>query len=84
MFYLLMPSIEKRTAFISHMKENGISATFHYMPLHLSDMSKRFSSKEGAFPVTEDISERLVRLPFFNDLLMKELRIIIDAIQKFQ
>ena len=84
MFYLLMPSFKKRTAFISHMKENGISTTFHYVPLHLSDMGKKFVSKEGACPVTEDISERLVRLPFFNDLLMKELRIIIDAIQKFQ
>ena len=40
MYYLLMPSLEARTAFIAHMKEQGILSVFHYLPLHLSDMGK--------------------------------------------
>ena len=42
---------------------------FHYLPLHLSDMRKRLGGKPGDCPVTEDISERLLRLPFYNQLL---------------
>jgi dTDP-4-amino-4,6-dideoxygalactose transaminase len=73
MFYLLMPSLEKRTALISHLKENGITAVFHYLPLHLSKMGKKFGGAKGDCPVTENISDRLVRLPFYNDLDIEEL-----------
>ncbi|SVE13589.1 uncharacterized protein METZ01_LOCUS466443, partial [marine metagenome] len=68
MFYLIMPSLAHRTALIKHLKERGIMATFHFIPLHLSDMGKKYGGKEGDCPVTEDVSDRLVRLPFYNDL----------------
>ena len=83
MFYLLMPSLEKRTALINHLKENDITAVFHYLPLHLSYMGKKFGGKEGDCPVTEDVSDRLVRLPFFNDLTLKELNRIVSTINSF-
>ena len=67
-FYLLMPSLEKREALIEHLKENRINAVFHYLPLHLSKMGKKFGFKSGDCPITEDISERIVRLPLYNDL----------------
>ena len=73
MFYLLMPTLEKRTLFIQHLKKNGILAVFHYLPLHLSEMAKKFSGKIGDCPVTENISDRLVRLPFYNDLNIEDL-----------
>jgi len=73
MFYLLMPTLEKRNLFIQHMKKNGIMAVFHYLPLHLSEMGKNFGGKIGDCPVTENISDRLVRLPFYNDLDIKTL-----------
>ena len=84
MFYLLMPSLEKRTAFINHLKENGIVAVFHYLPLHLSDMGKKFGGKEGDCPVTEDVSGRLVRLPFYNDLSVVDLARIGKTIERFK
>ena len=84
MFYLLMPSLEKRTALINHLKENDITAVFHYLPLHLSDMGKKFGGKEGDCPVTEDVSDRLVRLPFFNDLSTKDLQIIRGTLERFK
>lgn len=68
MFYLIMPSLAHRSALIKHLKERGIMATFHFIPLHLSDMGKKYGGKEGDCPVTEDVSDRLVRLPFYNDL----------------
>jgi len=73
MFYLLMPTLEKRTLFIQHLKKNGILAVFHYLPLHLSEMAKKFGGTIGGCPVTENISDRLVRLPFYNDLNIEDL-----------
>jgi len=73
MFYLLMPTLEKRTLFIQHLKKNGIMAVFHYLPLHLSEMGKKFGGKVGDCPVAENISDRLVRLPFYNDLNIEDL-----------
>jgi dTDP-4-amino-4,6-dideoxygalactose transaminase len=68
MFYLIMPTPEKRTAFIQHLQKRWINAVFHYLPLHLSKMGEKFGGAKGDCPVTEDISDRLVRLPFYNDL----------------
>lgn len=84
MFYMLMPSLQSRQAFIIHLKERGILAVFHYLPLHLSDMGKQFGGKEGECPVTEDISDRLVRLPFFNVLTEMDQARVARAIQEFQ
>jgi len=72
-FYLLMPSLEKRTAFIEHLKKNSINAVFHYLPLHLSKMGRKFGCKSGDCPITKDISERIVRLPLYNDLNIESL-----------
>lgn len=68
MFYLLMRSALQREALIAHLKRLGILSVFHYVPLHLSEMGRRFGSRMGDCPVTEDVSERLLRLPFYNDL----------------
>jgi dTDP-4-amino-4,6-dideoxygalactose transaminase len=68
MFYLLLPSLAQRDALIGHLKRLGILSVFHYVPLHLSEMGRRFGGRVGDCPVTEDVSERLLRLPFYNDL----------------
>jgi dTDP-4-amino-4,6-dideoxygalactose transaminase len=83
MFYMLMPSLEVRTRFISYLRERGIYSVFHYLPLHLSDMGKKFGGKEGDLPITESISDRLVRLPFHNALTGNEQEQVIDAICGF-
>jgi dTDP-4-amino-4,6-dideoxygalactose transaminase len=58
-------------------------AAFHYVPLHLSNMGVRFGGRPGQCPVTETVSERLVRLPFFNSLGENEQSEVIEAIQRF-
>lgn len=83
MFYLLMPSPESRQSLIAHLKELGILSVFHYVPLHLSDMGRRFAAREPECSVTEDVSARLLRLPFYNDLTEAEQSRVIDAVLSF-
>jgi dTDP-4-amino-4,6-dideoxygalactose transaminase len=83
MFYLLLPSLERRQAFIAHMKARGIVTPFHYVPLHSSPMGQRLGGKHGDCPVTERISEQLVRLPLFNTMSDGELDVVIDAAREF-
>ena len=68
MYYLLLPSLEARTALIAHLRERGILAVFHYLPLHLSEMGRALGGREGQCPVTEDVTDRLLRLPFYTGL----------------
>lgn len=83
LFYLMMPSLESRTRFIDWMKSQNITCVFHYLPLHLSEMGRKFGGQAGDCPVTEDISERLVRLPLFYDLTEQELSRVIETIKAF-
>jgi dTDP-4-amino-4,6-dideoxygalactose transaminase len=82
MFYLLMPSLQARQTLIRELKERGILAVFHYLPLHLSAMGRRFGGKEGDCPVTEDVSDRLLRLPFYNDLGEDDLARVVESIRQ--
>ena len=78
-----MPSLEERTDLINHLKENGITAVFHYLPLHLSHMGKKYGGKLGDCPVTEDVSDRLVRLPVYSNLAVSEMKFIIERIKQY-
>jgi dTDP-4-amino-4,6-dideoxygalactose transaminase len=83
MYYLIMPSLEKRQALISFLKSRGILSVFHYVPLHLSPMGQRMGGRNGSCPITEDRSERLMRLPFYNSLTPDDQDQVIQAIQEF-
>jgi dTDP-4-amino-4,6-dideoxygalactose transaminase len=81
MFYLILPSLECRQALIAHLKKHGILSVFHYVPLHLSAMGMKFGAREC--PVTEDLSSRLLRLPFYNDLTEDDQAQIVGLIKGF-
>lgn len=83
MFYLLLPSLQVRTRLIDHLKARGILSVFHYLPLHLSDMGRAFGGQAGDCPVTEVVSDRLLRLPFYNDLSEPELAAVVDGLHAF-
>jgi dTDP-4-amino-4,6-dideoxygalactose transaminase len=83
LFYLLLPSLAARTAFIEHLRARSISAVFHYLPLHLSPMGRRFGPATGGCPVTESVSDRLVRLPFYNDLGARQQDRVVEAVRDF-
>jgi dTDP-4-amino-4,6-dideoxygalactose transaminase len=86
MYYLLMPSLKQRTAFIDKLRNRSITAVFHYLPLHLSSFAE--SRGLGAWsetgraecPVTEDVSDRLVRLPFFTSMTEEDQTTVIDQV----
>jgi dTDP-4-amino-4,6-dideoxygalactose transaminase len=80
MFYVLLPDSETRARLIASLKSRGILSVFHYQPLHLSEMGKRWGGRPGDCPVTESASERLVRLPFFTDMTTDEQDRVIDAV----
>ena len=84
MYYLLLPSYRVRSALINHLKARGVFGVFHYLPLHLSDMGRRFGGKPGDCPVTEDVSDRLLRLPFYYSLSRPEQDEVLDALFAFQ
>lgn len=83
LFYLLLPSMKDREALTAHLKKCGISSTFHYVPLHLSEMGQRFGGKPGDCPVAEDVSDRLLRLPFYTDLTESDLDYVVSAVLEF-
>lgn len=82
MFYLLMPSLIARHELIDHLRRAGILSVFHYLPLHLSTMGRNFGGKEGDCPVTEDISDRLLRLPFHFSLTENEQQKVITTVSE--
>ena len=84
MYYLLLPSLAQRAALIHHLKQRGILAVFHYLPLHLSTMGRRFGGAPGACPVAESVSDRLLRLPFYNDLTEEDHRTVVRAVREFR
>ena len=83
MFYMLLPNLELRQRLITYLRERGVYSVFHYLPLHLSDMGQRFGGKIGDCPVTEQVSDQLIRLPFHNSLTGAEQELVIDLIQEF-
>ncbi len=83
MFYLKLRDLAERTAFIEHMKENGILAVFHYIPLHSAPAGKNFGRFHGDDVYTTKESERLVRLPMYYGMDMTDVEYIVKSVQEF-
>ncbi|MBV9037791.1 MAG: dTDP-4-amino-4,6-dideoxygalactose transaminase [Acidobacteriaceae bacterium] len=81
-FYLLLPNWEVRQALIEHLKQRGILSVFHYVPLHLSQMGRQFGP--SFCPVTERVSDQLLRLPLYSGLTESDQRRVIDAVMEFE
>jgi dTDP-4-amino-4,6-dideoxygalactose transaminase len=79
-----MPSLGQRQALIEHLKALGIGGVFHYPPLHLSEMGRKLGGREGDCPVTEKISDRLLRLPLYTDLMPSQQEKVVAAIHNFK
>jgi len=82
MYYLVLPSLELRQLLIARLRERGVLSVFHYLPLHLSDMGRRLGGRPGQCPVTEDVSDRLLRLPFFTAMTDDEQEKVISAVME--
>ena len=65
------------------LKQNGISAVFHYVPLHTSVMGRKFGYREGDLPLTEDLSGRLLRMPFYAEISRDEQMRVVRCLSEF-
>ena len=83
MFYVLLGDEKTRDGLMAHLKQNGISAVFHYVPLHTSGMGKGFGYREGDLPLTEELSGRLLRLPFYFDITGDEQMRVVRCLSEF-
>jgi dTDP-4-amino-4,6-dideoxygalactose transaminase len=83
LYYLLLADLETRTTLIEKLKQQGIGAVFHYVPLHSSIAGQKFGRVAGEMDVTNYIAERLLRLPMFADIEANQIRIVTDAIEQF-
>ncbi|MEV6867976.1 dTDP-4-amino-4,6-dideoxygalactose transaminase [Streptosporangium subroseum] len=85
LYYLLMPDLDSRQAFIAHLAARGVQAAFHYQPLHAAPAGLRYGrTAPGGCPVTEEVADRLVRLPLFADLGEAALAQVIDAVLTYE
>lgn len=83
MYYLHLPDIEVRDAFIRHMKDAGIMAVFHYQALNTSVVGKEFGAVDGQCPVAERAAQTLVRLPLFASLSEDDIDRVLAAVTAF-
>lgn len=83
MFYIKAKDLEERTALISFLKENGILAVFHYIPLHTAPAGQKYGRFHGEDRYTTKESERLCRLPLYYGLKEEEVDYIIGKVKEF-
>jgi dTDP-4-amino-4,6-dideoxygalactose transaminase len=81
MYYLLLPSLDQRTAFIEQLKTKGIHTVFHYVPLHSSPRGQLIGRAVGDMTITNNMADRLVRLPLWLGLEELQTRIIGEVIE---
>ncbi|WP_191280244.1 dTDP-4-amino-4,6-dideoxygalactose transaminase [Nocardioides flavus (ex Wang et al. 2016)] len=79
MYYVLLPHRDRRNDVLELMRKAGVQATFHYQPLHASVAGREFAVRPTECPVSQDVSDRLLRLPFHNELSAADLDRTVDA-----
>lgn len=82
-YYVLFNDLETRTKFISYLKDNNITPTFHYIPLHSAPAGQKYCKTVGSMEVTDRVSDCLVRMPMFYDLSDEDLNYIMLIVDKF-
>ena len=83
MFYLVLPDLETRTQVINHLKQRNIHPAFHYQALNASPMGLKLGGQIGQCPVSEKMSDCLLRLPFHNALSDLEIEYVVCALEEF-
>ncbi len=80
LFYILLRNRMARDEVIKRLKPMGVSALFHYLPLHTSPMGYRLGYRPGDLPVTESVSDRLLRLPLYAGITNDELKHVVSSV----
>ncbi|MEV5706125.1 dTDP-4-amino-4,6-dideoxygalactose transaminase [Actinoallomurus sp. NPDC052274] len=84
LYYLLLPDLPSRQSLLRHLAERGVRAAFHYQPLHTAPGGLRYGRvAPGGCPVTEDVADRIIRLPLFAEMSDTELDLVVESITSF-
>ncbi len=83
LFYIVLRDQDMRDALLTHLKQQGIQAVFHYVPLHSSPMGQTYGYRHGDLPVTESLSGRLLRLPLFYEITEAEQARVVGEVTAF-
>ncbi|GAA5506768.1 dTDP-4-amino-4,6-dideoxygalactose transaminase [Novipirellula caenicola] len=83
LFWMMVPSLDIQTRLTDYLKACGISAAFHYQPLHSSAMGQNYGYQLGDCPVTEKAADRLLRIPFYTGLSLQQAARVVDALKRF-
>ena len=83
MFYVILPDGAARDGLMDHLAAQGIHSVFHYVPLHNSPMGLRLGNESVTLPLTEDISGRLLRLPFYYDITEEEQARVVSGVVEY-
>ncbi len=83
MYYILVNDLKARSSLLDHLRSREIQAVFHYVPLHSSPAGSRYGRTIGDLAVTEDVSERVVRLPLWIGLGDSEVSKVVSAVRDF-
>jgi len=83
MFHVILGDGKTRDGLMAHLKRHGISAVFHYVPLHTSGMGERLGYHGGELPLTENLSARLLRLPFYAGITRDEQMRVVRSISEY-
>jgi dTDP-4-amino-4,6-dideoxygalactose transaminase len=80
-YYVLVPSSDARTTALRLLRDRGVDALFHYVPLHSAPAGRRYGRVSGSLPVTEDLASRLIRLPLWCGMTDTDLDTVVDTIR---
>jgi dTDP-4-amino-4,6-dideoxygalactose transaminase len=83
LFHILVPDVDIRSKALQGMRDRGIHTTFHYIPLHSSEGGQHYSDGQSQCPVTDDVSARLLRLPFYNELTSDDIDIVVNGLTEY-
>ncbi len=83
MYYIKTKDLKERTALIQYLKEKGVNAVFHYVPLHSAPAGLKFGRFVGEDEYTTSESDRLVRLPMYYGLTEEDCNYVIEKIKEF-
>jgi len=82
-FYIITRSLEERSRLIDYLKQNSIWSVFHYVPLHSSPAGIKYGRTAGTMRITDDLSDRVLRLPLFYEMREEDVEMVADSVKRF-
>ena len=83
LFFIITHSLRERTRLIEFLRGHGIHAVFHYVPLHSSPAGRKYGRAAGSMCVTDDLSQRIVRLPLYYEMTDEDVDRVVDRVHRF-